>query len=601
MNDRHSPESPAPAVPSPDASYAHYPAYGSYGHQDTQVGHAAYGGGDPYFGALPGHQATGAHDTTPYDTTAYGTDAYAAYAGAQDGGYDPGTHPGGAYDTGPFDSGAHGTGAQPDAAYDPYPHTAYDTGGYEADAPAAPDAYETTAVWGAVGQGLITGIPAQAGPPEAGHPYGADASSQWETMTWAGPGIPGLGQYGSDSYAPSPGTGQPYDSAPYPTTNDQYESAYGGYEAFSGPDTADNRFAAHDAQLAHDPEDRHADPFGATAIAEALTQTTPAIGPDFDGVGFPGHDGHGEHGAHGGHDGSDGHDGAADFDGHDGAPADTADITPGGSAATGSAPGARASRSRRAAQGGGSSGRGRRRTAKRSALLTVAVPSVAAMGVCAVAAASVTSGAENGAKDGTTTQAAGDPGIVQPAMANNKLDTQLASLSAGADDFADRASRTQERIDLKARQIAEKKRKIEEAARKEALRPKFALPVAQHGLSALYGQAGVNWMSVHTGIDFPVGYGTPVMAATDGTVRTQRNPAYGNMAIVTAPDGTETWYCHLSSTKIRSGKVKAGDQIAYSGSSGNSTGPHLHFEVRPAGGSAIDPLPWLRSHGLNPT
>jgi murein DD-endopeptidase MepM/ murein hydrolase activator NlpD len=181
------------------------------------------------------------------------------------------------------------------------------------------------------------------------------------------------------------------------------------------------------------------------------------------------------------------------------------------------------------------------------------------------------------------------------------LDTQLATLTADADDFADRASRTQERIDLKQRQAEERKRKAEEAARREALRPKFALPVEQPGLSAYYGQAGVNWMSVHSGIDFPVSYGTPVMAATDGTVRTQWNPAYGNMAIVTAPDGTETWYCHLSTTKIRFGSVKAGDVIAYSGNSGNSTGPHLHFEVRPSGGSAIDPLSWLRSHELDPT
>ncbi|MFI7384589.1 M23 family metallopeptidase [Streptomyces sp. NPDC049813] len=108
-------------------------------------------------------------------------------------------------------------------------------------------------------------------------------------------------------------------------------------------------------------------------------------------------------------------------------------------------------------------------------------------------------------------------------------------------------------------------------------------------------------MSVHSGIDFPVSYGTEVMAATDGTVRTQWNSAYGNMAIVTAKDGTETWYCHLSSHTVMSGPVKAGDVIAHSGNSGNSTGPHLHFEVRPGGGSAIDPLPWLRSHDLDPT
>ncbi|MFI1398897.1 M23 family metallopeptidase [Streptomyces sp. NPDC020681] len=244
--------------------------------------------------------------------------------------------------------------------------------------------------------------------------------------------------------------------------------------------------------------------------------------------------------------------------------------------------------------------RGRRRTpAKRSALLTVAVPSACVMGVAGIAAASVGSLGSSDTKDDAV--AAADPSSVKPIAANNKMDTQLAALSADARDFGDRASRTQERIDLKARQEAEKQRKKEEAERRERLRPKFALPVKQNGLSAYYGQAGVNWMSLHTGIDFPVSYGTEVMAATDGTIRTQYNGAYGNMAIVTAADGTETWYCHLSSTKIRSGSVKAGDVIAYSGNSGNSTGPHLHFEVRPGGGSAIDPLPWLRSHGLEPT
>ncbi|MEU2546469.1 peptidoglycan DD-metalloendopeptidase family protein [Streptomyces roseolus] len=249
--------------------------------------------------------------------------------------------------------------------------------------------------------------------------------------------------------------------------------------------------------------------------------------------------------------------------------------------------------------------RARRRTpAKRSALLTVTVPSACVMGVAGIAAASVgglTGGTEGPKQKDTTALAAADPAAVKQMAANTALDTQLSALDADVRDFGDRASRTQERIDLKARQAAEKKKREEEAARKEALRPKFMLPVKLHQLSARYGQSGVNWMSLHTGIDFPVQYGTPVMAATDGTVRTQWNSAYGNMAIVTAADGTETWYCHLSSTKIRWGQVKAGDVIAYSGNSGNSTGPHLHFEVRPGGGSAIDPLTWLRSKGLDPT
>ncbi|MCI0385312.1 M23 family metallopeptidase [Streptomyces sp. CNQ085] len=244
----------------------------------------------------------------------------------------------------------------------------------------------------------------------------------------------------------------------------------------------------------------------------------------------------------------------------------------------------------------------RRRSArpKRSALLTVAVPSVCVMGVTAVAAASV-SGVGDEAEETTAQAAPETASAVKSSAANSKLDTQLAGLSDEAEGFADRASRTQERIDLKERQEAERKRKEAEAARREAMRPKFALPVAQHGLSAYYGQAGINWVSLHTGLDFPVAYGTPVMAATDGTVRTQWHSAYGNMAIVTAADGTETWYCHLSSTRIRSGHVKAGDTIAYAGNSGKSTGPHLHFEVRPGGGAAIDPLPWFRAKGLDPT
>ncbi|MEU3946089.1 M23 family metallopeptidase [Streptomyces sp. NPDC029526] len=252
--------------------------------------------------------------------------------------------------------------------------------------------------------------------------------------------------------------------------------------------------------------------------------------------------------------------------------------------------------------GSRSGNRSRRRTPpKRSALLTVAVPSVCVMGVAGVAAASVVDlSGETGGQETNTTAADAQP--VQPSAANIKLDTQLKSLTAGADDFADRASRTQERIDLEAQQEADRKRAAQEAARKERLRPKFALPVALHGLSAFYGQAGTNWMSVHTGIDFPVPYGSTVMAATDGTVRTQFNVSYGNMMIVTAKDGTETWYCHLSSYKVAPGTtVKAGDPIAFSGNSGKSTGPHLHFEVRPGGGSTIDPLAWLRSHGLNPS
>ncbi|WP_431950412.1 M23 family metallopeptidase [Actinacidiphila sp. bgisy167] len=275
---------------------------------------------------------------------------------------------------------------------------------------------------------------------------------------------------------------------------------------------------------------------------------------------------------------------------------DTVDATPdadSGEPEVGSDDGAAQAALPRPRSGGGGGSR-RRRQARRSALLTVAVPSVAVMGVACAAAVTV----NTEEPDSSRTQADGAPEATN--APTTKFDQQLAVLNRDVDDFTDRASRSQERIDLKERQALERAKKAAEAALKEQVRPKFLLPVSEHGLSAYFGQAGVNWMSVHTGIDFPVNYGTPVMAATDGVVRTQWNSAYGNMAVVTAPDGTETWYCHLSSTKIRSGSVKAGDVIAYSGNSGNSTGPHLHFEVRPSGGAAIDPLQWLIKHGVDP-
>lgn len=236
-------------------------------------------------------------------------------------------------------------------------------------------------------------------------------------------------------------------------------------------------------------------------------------------------------------------------------------------------------------------GRGRRAPRRGAAFLTVVAPSVAFVGMAGIAAASIGLGGS-----GRTTQATPEP-AVEPSAANNEFDTQLSTLSREADDFADRASRTQQRVDLEQQRLEEQKlrqaeaaRKREEAALKEALRPKFVLPVTRKGVGELFGAVGSMWSSRHTGLDFPVPMYTPVMAVTDGTVVAKRNPSYGNIIEVTAPDGTQTWYAHLASTRIRSGHVKAGTVIGYAGSSGNSSGPHLHLEVHLSGGAAVDPL-----------
>lgn len=98
----------------------------------------------------------------------------------------------------------------------------------------------------------------------------------------------------------------------------------------------------------------------------------------------------------------------------------------------------------------------------------------------------------------------------------------------------------------------------------------------------------------HDGLDISVPYGTPVVAAYDGYVTmTEYHGGYGYTVRIDHGGGISTDYCHLSEFDVQLGDwVNAGEVIAYSGNSGVSTGPHLHFMVR-VGGSAVDPLGWL--------
>ncbi|HEY0951039.1 peptidoglycan DD-metalloendopeptidase family protein, partial [Nocardioides sp.] len=130
----------------------------------------------------------------------------------------------------------------------------------------------------------------------------------------------------------------------------------------------------------------------------------------------------------------------------------------------------------------------------------------------------------------------------------------------------------------------------------------WTLPVGAYHLTARFGQSGSLWSSTHTGLDFAAPTGTPVRAATAGTVTSVGwAGAYGNKIEITHPDGTETWYAHLSRTAVRVGsQVSTGAVIGAVGATGNVTGAHLHFEVRLADGSAVDPDATLRQHGLRP-
>ena len=116
----------------------------------------------------------------------------------------------------------------------------------------------------------------------------------------------------------------------------------------------------------------------------------------------------------------------------------------------------------------------------------------------------------------------------------------------------------------------------------------------KYKLSARYGQRGGLWSAGwHTGLDFRVKTGTPVVAAANGKIISAGwGGAYGYRIEIDHGNGVITTYNHLSKIEKDSGKVVAGQEIGKSGSTGNTTGPHLHFEVT-EDGEFTNPSTWL--------
>ncbi len=131
----------------------------------------------------------------------------------------------------------------------------------------------------------------------------------------------------------------------------------------------------------------------------------------------------------------------------------------------------------------------------------------------------------------------------------------------------------------------------------------WTLPVAPgYRLSARFGECSGLWARCHTGLDFAAPTGTPIRAVAGGVV-TEVGWAgpYGYRTVQTLEDGTEVWYCHQESYGVQAGdQVTAGQEIGRVGSTGNSTGPHLHLEVRPGAGDPVDPAAALTAHGATP-
>ncbi|MQY11364.1 hypothetical protein SRB5_14800 [Streptomyces sp. RB5] len=133
---------------------------------------------------------------------------------------------------------------------------------------------------------------------------------------------------------------------------------------------------------------------------------------------------------------------------------------------------------------------------------------------------------------------------------------------------------------------------------------KWRVPVNKYEITSRFGQTGEHWGSLHSGLDFAVPEGRPVRSVGFGTVyELGCDGAFGNSVTIRHDDGYFTFYAHLSRIEAYPGeRVFPGQHIGLAGTTGNSTGPHLHFEVRatPEFGSGIDPEPWLRTRGIRP-
>ncbi|MFD5141703.1 M23 family metallopeptidase [Streptomyces sp. NPDC058401] len=195
-------------------------------------------------------------------------------------------------------------------------------------------------------------------------------------------------------------------------------------------------------------------------------------------------------------------------------------------------------------------------------------------------------------------------GDVEAQAQSQQRAAEAAAAKAQAEaDAKQRAAEAKAKAEAQAkaeREAAERAAREEERKRLNT----FVSPIDGSYVSTQYHAGGGMWSSgSHTGIDFHASSGTSVHAVGLGTVvEAGWGGAYGNNVVIKHADGTYTQYGHMSSLNVSVGQqVTPGQQIGLSGSTGNSSGPHLHFEARTGAdyGSDINPLTYLRSHGVS--
>ena len=149
-----------------------------------------------------------------------------------------------------------------------------------------------------------------------------------------------------------------------------------------------------------------------------------------------------------------------------------------------------------------------------------------------------------------------------------------------------------------AERIAEEQKQKEEEERINSLPDingiKLAVTPIEGTITSRYGVSSRIRKSTHTGLDIAATSGTPIKVVAAGTViAASYDGSYGKLVKVDHGNGVETWYAHTSKMYVKVGEqVEAGDVIAAVGSTGNSTGPHLHLEIR-VNGEHVNPQNYL--------
>jgi murein DD-endopeptidase MepM/ murein hydrolase activator NlpD len=204
----------------------------------------------------------------------------------------------------------------------------------------------------------------------------------------------------------------------------------------------------------------------------------------------------------------------------------------------------------------------------------------------------------------TTTQAAT---FSQSAPATSKATSNAKATSAAAalddprsqeiednalaivrDNAAARAARSAERDNLAARSLA---------ANSAEQAHGWQLPIKNFVRTSGFGW---RWGRLHAGEDFAAPVGTNLVSMSTGTVTfAGQESGYGNLVKIRYWDGTVSYYGHMSRILVTEGEgVEPGEVVGRSGNTGHSTGPHLHLEIHPDGGAAVNPLPWLADHKI---